>query len=127
MNEQKYKIDKQLRFTAFYYSKLSKLTRLSFFQIPKVQRAITTTVFLSKLNEIRYCSAYIKRSDGTKLRLAIFMPKSNVEKMPGIVWLHGGGFTTGVPNRMTLLGNVILEKCLKITYHNMQHLLEQLI
>lgn len=43
---------------------------------------------------------YIPRTDGTKLRVAVFKPKHEIkEDIPGVLWIHGGGYGIGVPEQ----------------------------
>ena len=34
---------------------------------------------------------------GGRLKLVILRPKKQQEKLPGILWIHGGGYTLGMP------------------------------
>ncbi|MDH6675124.1 acetyl esterase/lipase [Paenibacillus sp. LBL] len=40
---------------------------------------------------------WITRKDGSKLRILIYEPHHTNEEVPGILWLHGGGYAMGVP------------------------------
>ncbi len=40
---------------------------------------------------------WIERENGTKMRLRIYKPLSPTKKGPAILWIHGGGYATGVP------------------------------
>ncbi|GCF92966.1 alpha/beta hydrolase [Enterococcus florum] len=40
---------------------------------------------------------FIKRSDGSLLRLCVYLPKKTTREMPGLVWFHGGGYSMGIP------------------------------
>lgn len=42
-------------------------------------------------------TVYIKRSDGSKLRLLVMRGKQRAGKTIGILWLHGGGYVLGAP------------------------------
>ena len=42
-------------------------------------------------------SVYIKRKDGSKLRLLVMRGKQRAGKTIGILWLHGGGYVLGAP------------------------------
>ena len=39
---------------------------------------------------------YIKTKNG-KMKLLVFRPKNRDKKVPGVLWLHGGGYLTGMP------------------------------
>ena len=42
---------------------------------------------------------YISRPDGSKLRLCVYTPlaKDRKEHVPGLLWIHGGGYSVGLP------------------------------
>lgn len=42
---------------------------------------------------------YIPRPDGSKLRLCVYTPlaKDRKENVPGLLWIHGGGYSVGLP------------------------------
>ncbi len=42
---------------------------------------------------------YIEREDGTKLRVCVYSPKGATEKLPGLLWIHGGGYAIGIPEQ----------------------------
>ncbi len=46
---------------------------------------------------MKYEQVYISREDGSQLRLCIYSPLSHRECIPGMLWLHGGGYAMGVP------------------------------
>jgi len=48
----------------------------------------------SKLN---YTQQYIPRGDGTRLRVCIYSPASPQKNVPGLLWMHGGGYAFGTP------------------------------
>ena len=39
----------------------------------------------------------IPREDGSKMRILVVTPKAKKENRPGFLWIHGGGYSTGVP------------------------------
>lgn len=39
----------------------------------------------------------IPREDGSKMRILVVTPKNKKENSPGFFWIHGGGYSTGVP------------------------------
>lgn len=47
--------------------------------------------------DLFYEEVYIKRADGTDLRLTIYAPKNRIKNAPGILWMHGGGYGLGIP------------------------------
>jgi acetyl esterase/lipase len=42
-------------------------------------------------------SCYLTRSDGSRMRVCIYEPKHKQDNLPGILWLHGGGYAIGAP------------------------------
>lgn len=40
---------------------------------------------------------WIERKDGSKQRMLIYRPHHVQENLPGILWLHGGGYAQGIP------------------------------
>lgn len=40
---------------------------------------------------------YLKREDNSLMRLMIMRPKNKDKKVPGILWIHGGGYAYGMP------------------------------
>jgi len=49
--------------------------------------------------EMRYKQEYIQRPDGSKLRICIYTPLERKENVPGILWIHGGGYSIGAPEQ----------------------------
>ena len=51
-----------------------------------------------KVDGIRYSEIQIPRPDGTKMRCLVFKPINKPQKsVPGVLWLHGGGYALGFP------------------------------
>lgn len=42
---------------------------------------------------------YIERKDGSKLRLCVYSPEEKKENVPGLLWIHGGGYGLGCPEQ----------------------------
>ena len=42
-------------------------------------------------------SCYLTRRDGSKMRICIYEPKQQKDNLPGVLWLHGGGYAIGAP------------------------------
>ncbi|GAB6930476.1 hypothetical protein JCM10914A_44590 [Paenibacillus sp. JCM 10914] len=40
---------------------------------------------------------WIERKDGSKLRLLVYEPLQSNHEVPGVLWLHGGGYAQGIP------------------------------
>ncbi|MDR2655509.1 MAG: alpha/beta hydrolase [Oscillospiraceae bacterium] len=49
--------------------------------------------------EMRYEQVYIPRADGSKLRLCVYSPLETKSNLPGVLWIHGGGYSIGVPEQ----------------------------
>lgn len=63
-------------------------------------------------NQIIAEQQYLKRKDGSYLRLLIHKPKSNERKVPGVLWLHGGGYAIGMPEMIYLsMARLIKDEC----------------
>ncbi|MCL1802304.1 MAG: alpha/beta hydrolase [Eubacteriaceae bacterium] len=50
-------------------------------------------------SKLSYEQVYIKRKDGTSLRLCVYGPRKASRGVPGLLWLHGGGYALGVPEQ----------------------------
>ena len=46
---------------------------------------------------LNYEQHYITRPDGTKLRICVYSPQVPQENVPGILWIHGGGYALELP------------------------------
>lgn len=42
---------------------------------------------------------YIPREDGSSLRMRVYYPKEKKENVPGLLWIHGGGYAIGCPEQ----------------------------
>lgn len=40
---------------------------------------------------------YLERADGSFLRICVYGPLSRKEAVPGLLWIHGGGYAMGTP------------------------------
>ena len=49
--------------------------------------------------EVNYEEKYITREDGTELRICVYTPKEKQENVPGLLWIHGGGYAIGIPEQ----------------------------
>ena len=50
-------------------------------------------------NKMRYEQQYITRPDGSKLRICVYTPLQRKENVPGLLWIHGGGYAIGIPEQ----------------------------
>lgn len=46
-----------------------------------------------------YKNVYIDREDGSKLRLCVYYPKNRKINVPGLLWIHGGGYAITMPEQ----------------------------
>jgi acetyl esterase/lipase len=49
--------------------------------------------------KLNYEQFRIGRTDGSKLRLCLYTPLAPKENVPGILWIHGGGYAIGAPEQ----------------------------
>lgn len=72
-----------------YYSKRNcKITN-------KIMRKVIAGKCSNK--ELHYEERWIERKDGGKLRICIYRPKEVKKDVPGLLWIHGGGYAMGIP------------------------------
>ena len=50
-------------------------------------------------HKMRYAQRSIARHDGTKLRICVYTPLKKKENVPGLLWIHGGGYAFGIPEQ----------------------------
>lgn len=48
---------------------------------------------------INYEEKYITREDGSELRICVYSPEEAKEGVPGLLWIHGGGYGLGCPEQ----------------------------
>ena len=48
---------------------------------------------------INYEEKFITRQDGSSLRFCVYYPKDKKENVPGLLWIHGGGYAIGCPEQ----------------------------
>ncbi len=49
--------------------------------------------------KINYEEKQIERPDGSLLRICVYSPKEKAENVPGVLWIHGGGYAIGIPEQ----------------------------
>jgi len=49
--------------------------------------------------KMQYKQVYIPRSDGTELRVCVYSPLQPKDNVPGLLWMHGGGYAIGIPEQ----------------------------
>ncbi|WP_177180779.1 alpha/beta hydrolase [[Clostridium] polysaccharolyticum] len=50
-----------------------------------------------KIENVIYEQRWITRKDGKRLRICIYKPKNATGNLPGLLWIHGGGYAIGLP------------------------------
>lgn len=50
-------------------------------------------------NKINCEQIYLSREDGTQLRLSVYTPLEKADNVPGLLWIHGGGYGLGIPEQ----------------------------
>jgi len=53
---------------------------------------------------------WILRDDNSRMRICIFKSKENSAKVPGILWMHGGGYGMGVPEQGVGMAKAFINK-----------------
>lgn len=48
---------------------------------------------------VNFEEKYIEREDGSSLRICVYSPKERKENVPGLLWMHGGGYGLGAPEQ----------------------------
>ncbi|MCM1364317.1 MAG: alpha/beta hydrolase [Faecalibacterium sp.] len=54
---------------------------------------------LFKVKNAELKEVYLNRNDGSKLRMCLYLPKNRKSNVPGVLWLHGGGYALGIPEQ----------------------------
>jgi acetyl esterase/lipase len=60
---------------------------------------LTTKMRGRHSGDLRYEQVYIPRADGTELRVCVYSALAPKENVPGLLWLHGGGYAVGAPEQ----------------------------
>ncbi|MBK1812196.1 alpha/beta hydrolase [Clostridium sp. YIM B02505] len=58
---------------------------------------------------IQFSEEYIVRKDGSRLRICIFRPLTPKKDVPGVLWIHGGGYALGAPEVSKLYAKKFIE------------------
>jgi acetyl esterase/lipase len=98
-------IDKDLRTTGRMIKLINNTfteSRLRLFGKLKIKMRI-------KDDTIQFIEDWIPRKDGSKLRICIFKPLKPKENVPGVLWLHGGGYALGSPEQAKMMAKRFIE------------------
>ena len=68
-------------------------------QRTKLMKAMCRLLRGRHSREIAYKQQYITRTDGTGLRICVYTPLVKKENVPGLLWIHGGGYSIGIPEQ----------------------------
>lgn len=49
--------------------------------------------------KLRYGQVFIPRADGSRLRLCVYSPPAPRPDVPGLLWMHSGGYALGAPEQ----------------------------
>lgn len=91
-------IDKQLRLRGFLFNLLiSKSTEEKYIKLMHKINKFTKKRKGQKVKGLQMSEEWISRKDGSKLRLCIYKPLQMKKDVPGVLWLHGGGYAQGIP------------------------------
>jgi len=101
------------------YEKDLKNTLLILRIIPKLFYTETGIRLLSKLSKkrpilnkhanIQFIEKWMARNDGSKLRICLFKSLEPKKNVPGMLWLHGGGYAVGTPEHSNKLARKLIE------------------
>jgi acetyl esterase/lipase len=68
-----------------------------------------TMIIRKKDGSIKESQEWIDLKNGTDMRLCIYRPKKQVKNVPGILWLHGGGYATGIPEQAMKIAKIFIQ------------------
>lgn len=90
-------IDKQLRIRGKLYNLLIKKSN----EVKYIKFIHTINKQMEKrkgkeIEGLHFNEEWITREDGTKLRIC-YKPLNAKKDVPGVLWLHGGGYAQGMP------------------------------
>ncbi len=105
-------IDKELRTIGIIMKIIPKIlfTETGF----RILNKITNKQWIKiKDDKMRITQDWVYRKDGTKFRICIFKPLVHEENVPGLLWLHGGGYVLGAPEHAKMTAKRLIEtsKC----------------
>jgi acetyl esterase/lipase len=95
-------IDKQLRFKGKLINLMTYASsEARFIKNAERNKKIMDIFFAGKnIRGLQCNETWIpRRKDGSKLRIRIYKPLKPVENVPGILWIHGGGYAIGAPEQ----------------------------
>ena len=91
-------IDRQLRLRGFLINLLmNKSSEAKFIKLMHTSKKLTEKQKGRKIRGLHSTEEWITREDGSKLRICVYRPLHEVSNVPGVLWLHGGGYALGIP------------------------------
>ena len=92
-------VDKQLRFKGILLDWLvTKKSEKEFIEAMHKSRKQMTKLYVGKnVKGLDYSEVLVSRKDGSAIRVRIYKPLNKTGAMPGVLWIHGGGYAQGVP------------------------------
>lgn len=99
-------IDRELRFSG----SLIKIVNNNFTE----KRLRLFNILMKKVmrynsNSLQYKEVWIPRKDGSRMRICLYKPLEPKANVPGILWLHGGGYAIGVPEQAQVRAEKFIE------------------
>lgn len=92
-------VNKELRFRGMLLSRfVQKSTETKFIESMQNSKKQMEKSFKGKDVEGLDCSeVWVNRKDGSQIRVRIYKPLHLNKEVPGVLWIHGGGYAQGVP------------------------------
>ena len=91
-------IDKQLRLRGLLFDRLvNKSSKENYLRYVKRVNKLTQPLKGIGARGLESHEEWIPRKDGTTLRVRVYKPKNVKGNVPGVLWLHGGGYSQGLP------------------------------
>ncbi|MEJ8305772.1 alpha/beta hydrolase [Saccharibacillus sacchari] len=95
-------IDRQLRIKGVIMKALTqKSTEAKYIASAKSAKKALESRKGKKIDGLRCDELWIPGRDGGQIRVRIYRPLHEAANMPGILWLHGGGYSLGLPELNT--------------------------
>ena len=100
-------IDKDLR----AYGRIMKILNNTFTErrFRLINKLMSKGTGKIKDTTMQFIEEWIPRKDGTKMRMCIFKPLTPTENVPGVLWLHGGGYAVGVPEQAAMMAKSFIK------------------
>ena len=100
-------IDRELRIFGVFFKIINNTfseTRLRIFNMLLNKFRIKI-----KSDTMQLTEEWIPRKDGSKMRICIFKSRRPSEGVPGVLWLHGGGYAIGSPEQAQTMAKMLIE------------------